>query len=60
MAISRGDIKPVALPQESMQVDSIGGEVIVRGMDMPQLLDFLDRRRTLMQPGEGEAPGKEN
>jgi hypothetical protein len=56
MAISRGDIPPVTLPEETLHMAALGGEVLVRGMDMVQLLDFLERRRTLMQPMDGEAP----
>lgn len=45
MAISRDQVRAVALPQEVVAVDEIGGDVIVRGFDMPRMLRFFAARR---------------
>jgi hypothetical protein len=54
MALSRDQLPAVALPQEPVAVPGLGGDVIVRGMDMPQMLRFTALRRRLLTPQEGE------
>ena len=41
MAIKRSDIKTPVLPREAVQVDALGGEVVVRGMLLRDRLDFM-------------------
>lgn len=52
--VSRAAIAPVDLPSEVVDVPAIGGAVLVRGMNMPQLLAFSARKRGAMAPLEGE------
>lgn len=40
MTISRGQIKAVALPEERVTVEAIGGEVLIRGFDIGRMLRF--------------------
>ena len=40
MAIKRGDLKSPALPFEEVQVDGLGGAVIVRGLSLSQRLEL--------------------
>lgn len=47
MALKKADIKPPVLPKEAVQVDELGGEVIVRGL-------LLRERVQLFQSGGGE------
>jgi hypothetical protein len=55
MAMPRSQVRPAALPSEAVACGPIGGEVIVRGMDMPLLLAFSAERKRLGTPREGEA-----
>lgn len=59
--IKRENIAPVALPTESVDVPAIGGVVLVRGMSLPQVLEFTAERRRASTPreGEGEAAAAE-
>lgn len=61
MPISRSAIPAISLPQETLAVEPLGGEVIVRGMDMQQMLRFTATRRRLVEllPGENEAQAAE-
>jgi hypothetical protein len=52
--VERAQVRPVALPTEVVDVPAIGGEVLVRGMDMPQMLAFTAARRAATAPREGE------
>lgn len=54
VTIARDAIEPVALPTRVVDVPAIGGAVLVRGMDMPQLLSFTAARRRAVAPLEGE------
>lgn len=56
MLVNRDDIKPVKLPEEVVPVPEVGGDVLVRGMDMPRLARFDSARREYVQPQEGETP----
>jgi hypothetical protein len=48
------------LPIEEVTVESLGGEVFVRGMDMPQLLQFIAGRRAASVALEGETDEQAN
>lgn len=48
--IQRGQVAPVALPTEAVDVPPIGGIVLVRGLDMPQTMAFSAARRRATQP----------
>jgi hypothetical protein len=52
--LERSALPQPLLPQENVLVEALGGEVIVRGMDMEQQLRFSSMRRRLVQPQEGE------
>lgn len=52
--INRSDAPPVALPEEVVPAPALGGDVVVRGMDMPQAMRFNAARRRLSQPLGGE------
>ena len=56
MAIARDAIPAMALPEEVVAVAALGGDVIVRGMDLPQMLRYKSAARAAAQPqpGEGE------
>lgn len=41
MALSKSEIKPPVLPKEAVQVDSLGGEVIVRGLMLAPRLALM-------------------
>lgn len=56
MPISRDAIRPAALPQELIDVPEIGGEVIVRGMSLPQLMQFAALQRRAFEPRDDEVP----
>lgn len=43
------------LPIEEVTVESLGGEVFVRGMDMPQMLQYIAGRRTAAIPKDDES-----
>ena len=48
------------LPIEEVTVDSLGGEVFVRGMDMPQMLQYIAGRRAAAAPRNGETEDEAN
>lgn len=52
--ITRDQLAPVALPTEALDVPAIGGQVIVRGMNLPQLLAFTAARRVASTPADGK------
>lgn len=54
MAIDRSQIRRVDLPTEEINVPEIGGEVTVRGMDLPTHMAFQAERRRLTRPRDGE------
>lgn len=54
MVISRDQIPALELPSEEVDVPALGGGVMVRGMDMPQLLRFTQARRRAQTPRDGE------
>lgn len=56
MPIARASIQPVRLRTAEVPCAPLGADVTVRGMDLPQLLDFQDARRSLVAPLEGESP----
>jgi hypothetical protein len=57
MPITRNAIPPLALPQEIVAVPALGGEVIVRGMSLPQLMQYSAARRRMAEPLPGETEG---
>lgn len=48
------------LPSEEVTVESLGGEVLVRGMDMPQMLQYIAGRRSAAAPKAGESEEEAN
>lgn len=54
MVISRDAIPPVELPKQVVACVPLGGDVIVRGMDLSQAMSFFALRRKLIEPQEGE------
>lgn len=52
--IAREQIAPCELPEEVVTVAAIGGDVLVRGMDMPQLIRFRARQRAVQALKRGE------
>jgi hypothetical protein len=54
MAMQRSQVRQMALPSEAVSCGPIGGEVTVRGMDMPLMLAFAAERRRLGVLREGE------
>lgn len=56
MPITRNAIPPLLLPQEIVAVPALGGEVIVRGMSLPQLMQYSAARRRMAEALPGETP----
>lgn len=54
MALERNQIKAPVLPKEAVQVDVIGGEVIVRGLLLSERLALSALNGQLSQPLPGE------
>jgi hypothetical protein len=52
--VARNSVPVVELPTECITVEPLGGDVLVRGMDMPQLLRFSAARRRLTEARAGE------
>jgi hypothetical protein len=52
--IDRSEVAAPCLPIEEVPVESLGGEVFVRGMDLPQLLAFFAASQRSVLPGETE------
>ena len=53
--VTRAALPPVALPSEEVPVAPLGGSVIVRGLSMPQMLQWSAERRRLLEPRESES-----
>ena len=49
MALARDQVRAIALPEEVVAVEEIGGEVIVRGWDMARQLRFFAARRAALE-----------
>ena len=45
MALKKADIKPPVLPKETVEVDALGGEVVVRGLLLRERLALFDDAR---------------
>lgn len=43
MALQKKDIKPPVLPKEAVQVDELGGEVIVRGLLLRERVEIFHK-----------------
>ncbi|MGH6625142.1 MAG: hypothetical protein ACRECD_01120 [Burkholderiaceae bacterium] len=54
MALERNQIKPPVLPKEAVQVDALGGELIVRGLLLSQRLEMSALNAGLSAPLAGE------
>ena len=54
--ISRDQIAPIELPEELVECQALGGEVIVRGMDLVDWLRFAALRRRVEAPLADELP----
>lgn len=52
--IARNQVAPVALPSAEVELPSIGGTVLVRGLDLPGVLKFAAARRRALVPVDGE------
>lgn len=53
--VARDQIAACELPQEEVDCPAIGGVVLVRGMDMPQLMRFRAAQRRASTPQAGES-----
>lgn len=56
MVIARDAIAPMALPEQLVDVAAIGGQVLVRGMDLPRLARLDAARQRAQEPLPGETP----
>lgn len=56
MPVSRSNVQPVQRRTAEVPCAPFGGDVTVRGMDLPQWLAFEDARSMLREPLEGETP----
>jgi hypothetical protein len=54
MAVKRGDVKPPVLPKEAVQVDAIGGEVVVCGLLMSAQMAITAQIMQASEPRDGE------
>lgn len=54
MAISRSQVRRPVLPREEVPAPAIGGDVIVQGMDLPQMATFMAAQRQAAKPRDGE------
>ncbi len=54
--VARSAAPVVSLPSENVTVEPLGGDVLVQGMGMPELLRFFAAQRRLSQPLPGETP----
>jgi hypothetical protein len=54
MALDRSQIKVPTLPKEAVQVDGLGGEVVVRGLRLSERLQLDALNRLASAPREGE------
>jgi hypothetical protein len=53
--VTRKALPHVELPTEEVEVAPLGGSVIVRGLSMPQMLQWSAERRRLLTPLDGES-----
>lgn len=53
--VAREQIAPCELPEEVVSVPAVGGDVLVRGMDMPSLVRFRARQRAIGAKKKGES-----
>ena len=60
MTIRRDQIKAVDVPQELVNVQEIGGEVAVRGMDLSAYMAFESARKRLLTPRDDETQEQAN
>ncbi len=54
MALERNQIKPPVLQKQSVQVDALGGEVVVRGLLLSERLELSALNGHVSQPKAGE------
>lgn len=52
MALKKSDIKKPVLPKEAVQVDELGGEVIVRGLLLRQRLELFGNKQAEARIGQ--------
>jgi hypothetical protein len=52
--VARSAAPLVELPSETVTVEPLGGDVLVCGFDMPQLLRFMAAKRRLSEKLDGE------
>lgn len=52
--VARSAAPAVELPRETVTVEPLGGDVLVQGMGMPELLRFFAAQRRFAQPLAGE------
>jgi len=55
MVIARDAIPAVVLPREEVSCEALGGDVVVRGMDLPESMRFYAARRRLVVPQGDES-----
>lgn len=55
MAIAREQVAACDVPRQEVEVEAIGGAVVVRGMDLPQLVRFRAMQRKVSAPMDGES-----
>lgn len=55
MALERNQIQSPVLPKEAVQVDALGGEVIVRGLLLSERMEMSALNVRLSQPQAGES-----
>lgn len=52
--VTREQIAPCVLPEETVLAPSVGGDVLVRGMDITQVMRFKSQLRAIGKPRKGE------
>jgi hypothetical protein len=52
--VARSAAPVVELPRETVTIEAFGGDVLVRGMDITEMLRFMAAKRRLATPLEGE------
>lgn len=58
--VARSAAPVVELPRETVTVEALGGDVVVRGMDMPEFMRFAGAQRRLQTPLPGETTDQAN
>lgn len=53
--VARSAAPAVELPRDTVTVEALGGDVLVQGMGMPELLRFFAAQRRLSVPRAGES-----